>query len=177
MYQSSQTPFGETTKAVIAHQFGRWTAYSALRSGRHVKSKKRVLDGLDAICFTPLFNKNRGEIDEQDFDTWHRGAVAVMCQRISPTIKERFHEAHAAKAIAVYLKTVCYLAGYGRLGLARVMHPPFDRASMEVMGIAGRVFPDEYCYEEHEERVATARRVAKEKGHSPIELEEFWRPD
>ena len=57
------------------------------------------------------------------------------------------------------------------------MHPPFDRASMQVIGITGRVFPDEYCYEEHEERVATARKVATEKGHSPIELEESWRPD
>ena len=104
MYQSTQIPFGETKKAVIAHHFGRWAAYSALKSGRHVKSKKRVLDGLDAVCFTAIFDKTRGEIAEQDFDTWHRGAVAVMCQRISPTIKERFHEAYAAKAIAVYLK-------------------------------------------------------------------------
>ena len=37
MSQSPKTPFGDTTKAVIAHHFGRWTAYSALRSGKHVK--------------------------------------------------------------------------------------------------------------------------------------------
>ena len=37
MYKSPETPFGDTTKAVIAHHFGRWTAYSALRSGKHIK--------------------------------------------------------------------------------------------------------------------------------------------
>ena len=36
MSRSLKTPFGDTTKAVIAHHFGRWTAYSALRSGKHV---------------------------------------------------------------------------------------------------------------------------------------------
>ena len=28
--------------------------------------------------------------------------------------------------IAIYLKTTCYLAGYGRDGLDQVMHPPLD---------------------------------------------------
>ena len=64
MSQNPKTPFGDTTKAVIAHHFGRWTAYSALKSGRHVKSRDRVLKGLDAICFDPLFDSDRGEIDE-----------------------------------------------------------------------------------------------------------------
>ena len=177
MSRSLKTPFGDTTKAVIAHHFGRWTAYSALRSGKHVKKKERVLEGLDAICFAPLFDGDRCEIDEHEFDTWHKNAVEIMCQGVSPTVSERFHAGHAAKAIAVYLKTVCYLSGYGRSGLACVIHPPFDRASMKVMGIDGDVFPARYCYEDHEERVSTARRLAKKKDCAPIELEELWRPD
>ena len=178
MYRSPKTPFGDTTKAVIAHHFGRWTAYSALRlPGKYVKRRERVLKGLDAICFTPLFDGDHGEIDEYEFDTWHKNAVEIMCQSINPTADEQFHVGHAAKAIAVYLKTVCYLSGYGRRGLARVIHPPFDRASMKVMGIYGNVFPDRYCYEDYEGRVSKARCVSKERDCSPIELEELWRPD
>ena len=178
MYQSPKTPFGDTTKAVIAHHFGRWTAYSALRlPGKYVKKKERVLEGLDAICFTPIFDDDRSKIDEYEFDTWHKDAVEIMCRGVSPTADEQFHVGHAAKAIAVYLKTVCYLSGYGRRGLARVIHPPFDQASMKVMGIDGNVFPDRHCYEDHEGRVSKARCVGKEKGCSPIELEELWRPD
>ena len=177
MSQQFETPLGGTTNSVIAHHFGRWTAYSALRSGRHIKSRDRVLSALDAVCFTHLFNQNLGEIGEPDFDAWHKDAVKVMCRHIRPNRQERFHAGHAAKAIAVYLKTVCYLGGHGRPGLAQVMHPPFDKASMEVMGIAGNAFPAHFPYEEHEKRVLQARQIARQKGCSPIELEMYWRPD
>ena len=169
------TPFGDSPRAIIAHQFGRWTAFSALRSGRHIKSRDRVYPALDGVPFAPLFNG--GAITPNEFDQWHKNAVSVMCQFVEPNDDERFNVGHAAKAIAVYLKTVCYLSGYGRPGLSSVIHPPFDQALMKALSLKGNTFPDEYDHDDHLQRVTKARREADKRKCLPIELEQLWRPD
>ncbi len=168
------TPFGDNPKAIIAHQFGRWTAFSALRSGKHIKSRERIYPALDAVPFTPLFNG--GAITPNEFDQWHKNAVSVMCQSVKLADGERFNVGHAAKAIAVYLKTVCYLSGYGRPGLVEVIYPPFDQTLMKALSLKGNTFPDEYDHDDHMERVKAARREADKRECLPIELEQFWRP-
>ena len=171
----TDTPLGDDARAIIAHQFGRWTAYSALRTpGKFIKKKERVLKALDAVDFDSLFEPNR-TMTQPKFDKWHREAVAKMRHAIRISNREIFDIGHAAKAIAVYLKTVCYLANYGSDNLRAVIHPPFDRNSMDSLGLEGPVYLDKYS--EYEKRVAEARRIAEEKGCSPIELEQFWTPE
>ena len=169
------TPFGDGPREVIVHQFGRWTAYSALRTpGKYIKKKERVLKALDAVDFASLFMSN-GMITPPEFDKWHRNAVTKMRDEIRIGNKETFDIGHAAKAIAVYLKTVCYLGGYGSNELQTAMHPPFDSNLMDCLGLTGAVYLDNYP--DYEERVKEARRIATAKGCTPIELEQFWRPD
>ena len=172
---NTPAPFGDGPREIIAHQFGRWTAFSALRSGRHVKSRERVYPALDAVAFASLFNG--GSITPDEFDQWHKNAAAVMCQSVKPTDDERFNVGHAAKAIAVYLKTVCYLSGYGRPGLSGAIHPPFDQALMKALSLEGKTFPDEYGHDDHLQRVTVARREAAKRKCLPVELEQLWRPD
>ena len=102
-----------------------------------------------------------------------------MCQYVNPTDHKRLSVSSAAKAIAVYLKTVCYLSGYGRPGLAEVIYPPFDQSLMKELSLKGKTFPGdhEFSYDDHMERVKVARREAVKRNCSPIELEQFWRPD
>ncbi len=173
--QKQATPFGDGPREIIAHQFGRWTAFSAIRSGKHVKSRDRVYPAFDAVPFTPLFNG--GAITPDEFDRWHQCAVSVMCQSVDATRNERFNAGHAAKVIAVYLKTVCYLSGYGRPGLVEVISPPFDQALMKELSLKGNTFPEEHGHDDHMERVKVARREAAKRNCLPIELEVLWRPD
>ncbi|MYC32036.1 MAG: hypothetical protein F4X64_02535 [Chloroflexi bacterium] len=174
-HNAPTAPFGGDKRAIIAHQFGRWTAFSAIRSGKHVKSGDRVYPALDAVPFTPLFDGGAITLDE--FDRWHENAVSVMCQSVSPTRNERFNVSHAAKVIAVYLKTVCFLSGYGRPGLVEAISPPFDRALMKELSLKDNTFPEEHDHDDHMERVKVARREAVKRKCLPIELEALWRPD
>ena len=107
------------------------------------------------------------------FDAWHQKAVGVMCS--ANYRGKHLNVGQSAKAIAIYLKTVCYLSGYGREELRSVIHPPFDRRLMDQLGLEGDVYL--WRYTEYEARVVEAHRIASEKGCSPIELEQFWRPD
>ena len=98
---------------------------------------------------------------------------------VNPIDGKRLPVSSAAKALAVYLKTVCYLSGYGRPGLVEVIYPPFDQSLMKVLSLGGKTFPGdhEYDHDDHMERVKVARREASKRKCSPIELEQFWRPD
>lgn len=60
-------------------------------------------------------------IDAAEFDKWHEEAVLAFC-KAEPMLSVGW----AAKIINVYLKTRAYLAGEGREGLVRAIHPPID---------------------------------------------------
>ena len=89
--------------------------------------------------------------------------------------------------IAIYLKTTCYLAGYGRDGLDQVIHPPLDNILMVNLrrefrhhpGIApglnrfssiGVMDADDY-----RAIIASCRLIADEMGCSLFEVEQRWR--
>src|SRR6516225_7164521 len=93
----------------IVHDFAKWTALSALRSGSPLKSGKRVYDLIEGHAdLMALFAPNRA-IDEAEFDHWHEATVLAFC-KAEPALPVGW----AAKIVNVYLKTSVYLAGEGR---------------------------------------------------------------
>ena len=165
----TDTPLGGDARAIIAHQFGKWTAFSSLRQIPS-PSSELVYEALNRVDFAELVS--RTSITQDEFDVWHQNAVDTM--RPEDPDENVMNVGRCAKAIAIYLKTVCYLAKYGGDDLRAVIHPPFDRNLMDSLGLEGAVYLDDYS--DYENRVAEARRIADEKGCSPIELEQFWKP-
>ena len=106
----------------ITHQFARWATLSAFRiPGAPIKSGKDVYAALDVVDFNPLFDTGMGPINGKEFMEWHTDAVSKLMKWDA-----RLNVGWAAKIIAIYLKTTCYLAGFGREGLKDVIHPPID---------------------------------------------------
>ena len=113
----------ECVRLKITRQYAKWTVLSALRSGAPIKSRVDVNAVLDHLeCDLPsLFDLSRGPIDEKEFEVWHKKTIRKMMD-----CKSALTFGWAAKMVAIYLKTTCYMAGYGREGLVDVIHPPID---------------------------------------------------
>ena len=108
----------------IAHNYGRWTARSAMVGSASIKSSRDVNHAIDKIIhFESIFDKRNGAIDRSEFDGWHHKQVCALIQEFR---KHRLVYGWAAKIIAIYLKTACYLGGFGRDGLDQAIHPPID---------------------------------------------------
>ena len=90
--------------------------------------------------------------------------------------------------IAIYLKTTCYLAGFGRGNLDHLIHPALDnnlvrnllsefRASPHIVtGLRsfrsiGGLSEADYCA-----CIESCKLIAKDRGCTLIEVEKFWTP-
>ena len=154
--------------------FAQWIASCAVRPEIY-----RALDGVD---FAPLFNRDLGPIGADEFGLWHESATADL-RRILPALSVGW----AAKAINEYLKTRCYVGGYGREGLIEVIHPPIDDGLIDGLR---REFADDPdlrdalaslspmagmdSYAKYADLIAVCRRVARKTGCSLMESEIFW---
>ena len=178
----------EPVKWQIANTFGYWTAQSAMRGW----SQENVNCALNQIDFGPLFDIELGHIEKEHFEQWHTKAVQDI-QRLEMkdthgNPKENMPFGWAAKMIAVYLKTTCYLAGFGRENLDNVIHPPIDNRlvgnlkrefrgspqliqGLRAFGIIGRLNMEAYyaCIE-------SFRRIADKQACKLVEVEQFWTP-
>src|SRR6266852_6245253 len=115
-----QEPTDQKRKKIV-HDFAKWTALSALRSGSPLKSGEKVYHLIETHAdLTALFDTTCA-IDETEFDRWHEKTVLAFC-KAEPDLPVGW----AAKIVNVYLKTRAYLAGEGRKGLVSVIHPPID---------------------------------------------------
>ena len=120
----------ETVKWKIAHEFARWSTRAATQSqgtNERFPSKQTDINRyLDTVDFGPLFDRTLGPIEKGEFTEWHREQVKIL---------QSFHKnisfGWAAKMVAIYLKTTCYLSGFGRDGLVSIIHPPFDNILMK----------------------------------------------
>jgi hypothetical protein len=171
----------EEKRRKIVHDFAKWTALSALRSGSPLKSRTQVYYLIEKHGnLTALFDTTRA-IDETEFDRWHEKTVLAFCKS-EPALKRNSQVGWAAKIVNVYLKTRVYLAGEGRKGLVSVIHPPIDtdlqrglkrefpHRSWKIMRIKEiRSYQDDYF-----SFVQECRSVAKEEKCFPIELEVYW---
>lgn len=164
----------------IVHDFAKWTALSALRSGSPLKHADRVYGLIDDHADLPVLFDVPDKIDEAEFDHWHEETIHAFC-KAEPDLPVGW----AAKIINVYLKTRVYLAGEGREGLTATIHPPIDyglqrglrkefgKRPWEIMRIKDiRSYDEDY-----RPFIRDCRTLAKKNGCLLIELEFYWRGD
>ena len=168
----------------ITHEFARWTTDSALSGFKRQGNKGfYVSDALNVVDFDPLFDTNLGPIGNSEFMQWHKEAVSKLM-----AWDKRLSYGWAAKIIAVYLKTTCYLAGFGREGLSDVIHPPIDNKLMDslkreswkssminrpLLLFASISKTNEIAYRGF---LKAFELIAKERNSTLFEVEQFWRP-
>ena len=116
----------EPVKWQIADRFGYWTARCAMRNW----SQESVNYALSQLNFEQLFNTELGRIEKEDFERWRTEAIQDI-QRIEFVNKtdgklKGMPLGWAAKMITIYLKTTCYLGGFGRENLDNLIHTPLD---------------------------------------------------
>ena len=190
----------EPVRWEITHEFGLWTSRNAMSGFARWWGRKRkknlklpklsmtladVRCHLEAVDFDVLFDREQGAISLDDFFTWNHKAVNILLER-EPILKYGW----AAKMIAVYLKTTCYLAGFGRDGLDEVVHPPLDNElrnalakrewvtpglKMELKKAAGISIVDIKA-EVYLLIIVMCIEAARELDCKLIELEQFWNP-
>ena len=113
------------TKWKIADQFGKWATQSAMRGW----GQENINAALAIVDFGQLFDTRLGQIGENEFTEWHDREIRKLTGREFETKDGKIQNLNvgwAAKMLAIYLKTTCYLAGFGRDGLTDVIHPPID---------------------------------------------------
>ena len=167
-----------TTRDRIIDEFAMWIA-SIASCG---VGSNAIVDALDSVEFDALFQIDRGPIDDAEFAKWHEAAVARM-RRVRLDLSVGL----AAKAINEYLKTKCYVGGYGREGLAERIHPPIDdglicglrkefannadmRESLDSLEPMKRID----AYAKYDSLIRACRRAARLSDCSLMEVEIFW---
>ncbi len=177
----------EPIKWKIAHRYALWCIQRAMFGvGKEIDtSGSAIRVALNNVDFDPLFDKTIGPIDHKEFDCWHIGAVCALRQH-----EPRLSYGWAAKMIAMYLKTTCYLAGFGREGLPCVIHPPLDtqlRTALSEqcwetedlksnLAIAAQVTLRDINGEKHTRIIEWFKDAARELNRPLFELEEYWDP-
>lgn len=141
-----------------------------------------IYDALYVVQFCCLFDRRLGPIAEEEFANWHAEAVYTLRDFERP-----LSVGWAAKMIAIYLKTTCYLAGYGRDGLERVIHPPLDNTLMGNLRREFGYYPEIAVgvnrfrgigvmdSDNYHAIIASCRLIADEMGCSLFEVEQPWR--
>ena len=174
----------------IAHEFARWATRAAVAAGRKdgggcpIQSREEVDAALDIVDFDPLFDTNLGFIDSREFNAWYIQAVVGLIEW-----EQRLNVGWAAKIIAIYLKTTCYLAGFGREGLKNVIHPPIDNGLINGLKRESWTNPDIQQFlkllprtgiiskidaETYPIYIKVFKLVAQEQGCTLFEVEQFW---
>ena len=171
-----------TVREALVTDFARWVASCAVRSNTPVRSRNAVYDALDSVDFVLLFAAQLGRIDSSEFTAWHRTAIARM-RKTQP----RLNVGWAAKILNEYLKTRCYVGGYGRDGLADVIHPPIDNGLMNGLRRRFGCDPDLGpqlvslermnsldTYDKYDALIRICGQVAEITECSLLESEQFW---
>ena len=180
----SNTNTALNSKWEITREFARWTVLSALRSGAPVKKRTSVYEILDYINddLEELFDRKRGPISPEQFDAWHKTTVGKMVD-----FQPNLNFGWAAKMVAIYLKTSCYLAGFGRDGLGRAIHPPIDnvviakihKMQSKLQGLTGIPTPHKFAIKSMDQHmydtvIDACRSVAAHKEWTLFEVERLW---
>lgn len=161
----------------IVHDFAKWTALSALRSGSPVKGTTAIYHLIDHSADLACLFDGSALITDAEFDRWHEATVTAFC-RAEPILPVGW----AAKIINVYLKTRVYLAGEGRIGLVAAIHPPID-TSLQIglklafpgLGLKTVTIKSILSYrDDYMLLIEAFRSVARQEGCLLIEVESFW---
>ena len=170
-------------REALVTDFARWVASCAVRSNAPVRSRNAIYNALDAVDFALLFNLELGQIHAVEFGAWHQAAIARM-QEAEP----RLNVGWAAKLLNEYLKTKCYVGGYGREGLAELIHPPIDNGLIDGLN---RHFGSNSdlgsqldllermnnldTYDKYDALIRICGQVAEIANCSLLESEQFWK--
>jgi hypothetical protein len=170
----------ELPKHRIAHTFSQWASFSALRSGSPLKSREDIYPFLELKHFEFLLTTT-DPISDIEFSEWHENAVAEI------TSDGRLPVGWSAKIINVYLKSICYLSGFGRPGLINHIHPPIDSGLWQGLKsnykdqseIWNKVYSktkikDIKTYTDYATIIDGMREIAKCEKCLLIEVEKFW---
>jgi hypothetical protein len=165
----------------IVHDFARWTALSALRSGAPIKSRADVYPLLDRVRFGDVLLGSE-PITSAQFDAWHQAATKSLCER-----DPRVVVGWGTKLINVYLKTAGYVGGMGRPGLKESLHPPIDAGLWDGLGRRFRersaILDEVHCvrrikdirnYSTYRRIIKGCRMASAELGCLLIEVEQLW---
>lgn len=68
----------EQRRQKIVHDFAKWTALSALRSGSPLKSGKAVYNLIERHADLPVLFSPGAPIEQSEFDDWHKLSAAVL---------------------------------------------------------------------------------------------------
>ncbi|MEL7532954.1 MAG: hypothetical protein AAFN10_16670 [Bacteroidota bacterium] len=165
----------------IAHNFARWCAFSSMRSGSPVKSRKAVYPLIDGPEYAEILS-GTDSITKAEFNTWHEKSILKILD-LNPALPVGW----AAKLINVYLKTMVYIASIGRPGLKAQIHPPIDGGLWD--GIKAefrdnlpiytkthsvRKIKDIVSYEHYSTIIEGLEMIAAEKNWTLIEIEKLW---
>ena len=180
----------EPVKWNITHRFALWTTRAAMRGWSH----GNVSRALEAVDFDQLLNTNCGRINREQFTKWHKSEIRKL-KRLEFTTKggrsKSLNVGWAAKMIAIYLKTTCYLAGFGREGLAAVMHPPIDNYLREILlnqmsnfadagaarirdGLGAATSISDIDEMSYDRIIEACRLLANRRGCTLFEVEQYW---
>jgi len=172
---------GDKRKKIV-HDFAKWTALSAMRSGSPLKSATHVYGLIDNHTDLKVLFDSPRTIAESEFDQWHEQTFFAFVGA-EPALKRTSQVGWAAKIINVYLKTRVYLAGEGRKGLVSAIHPPIDNGLLTGLKKAfplrpwriRRIKNIQSNHEDYFPFIEECRHLAKEERCLPIELEFYWR--
>ena len=169
-----------STKKKIIHSFAEWTAFSATRSGCPLKARDTVYPLIRIPHYNEIFYGD--PISTNEFDEWHHKNTLAITE-----CESRFPVGWATKIINIYLKTTVYLAGMGRQGLVKCIHPPIDnelwkgiyqeyRHRQEIISkthIVNRI-KEINTYDKYKAIIEGCRLIAKDRQYYLIEVEELW---
>lgn len=166
----------------IIHNYARWCAFSATRSGSPLKSKADVYPLID-IPEYDLVLKGTSVISKKEFDAWHEQSI-IKINETQPKICIGW----ASKLVNVYLKTLTYIGAIGREGLVQHIHPPIDGGLW--LGIKEQYsgndlilnkthsitnIKDIKTYKQYQLILEGLELIAKENQCLLIEVEKFWK--
>lgn len=171
----------DSTRKKIIKDFAEWAAFSATRSGCPVKSRDAVYPLIQLPKYEEII-EGKEEITEEEFNKWHKNATEMIISK-----NKKLPVGWATKLINVYLKVRVYLAGEGRPGLVKWIHPPIDNGLwdgiknkyenyteiIDKTHIVSRI-KDIKRYETYKRIIEGCKLIANKKGCLLIEVEELW---
>ena len=182
----TQRPFLDPTanpvREALVTDFARWVASCSVRSNAPVRARKDIYTALDVVDFETLFDRYLGGIRPVEFAAWHKSAISAM-----RNVQPRLNVGWAAKILNEYLKTRCYVGGFGRDGLADAIHPPIDNGLINGLKENFGQRPDLKTrldslvdmnrldtYSQYDALIQICRLAAKLSNCSLLESEQFW---
>ena len=120
------------------HRFAVWAAARAAQRGfTSVDNLRNALQGTDIRAI--LADPKSLQTGASDFEVLHRRWCSSICYTLSQQQVPNVTYGHAAKLIAVYLKTMVVIGKDWDTPLGRNLHPPIDRILLQRLAGAASI--------------------------------------